>query len=499
MAGETATTGPSGAGRNSRTDMISMLTQLAPQLFGTGKQTTTTTGGKNITPEQLQALIGNMMSSNNGLASVLMPQRQAGLYNSPVNTLLAQQLTSRIAGDAAAQSTQETKTITQQTGASPAGKLLGTGLALLQGGTMAKSAWQNKDKIAAVAKDPAGALKELLGIGTTSENIPAGLEAVANTTADPLGAMYTMTGGFSDASSYVPQMDLSGLSAGMSYAPDSVLGQLLGGDGANAFEALLAPEAVKNLGAGAFEAGDTVLNISGGSDVADAVAGAGSSATDWIANTPGSEAADYLTAEGFGDVGMELADVGSSAASGIPYLNIGANLLDGNWDWGDTGSAIGSYFGGPIGAWVGSTIGEPVGEVVEGIGGAVGDALEGVGDFISDLGGGCFLTTACMVALSTEFKDDCRELEAMRAMRDGYMQTLDEGPQLIKEYYRNAPSYVAWINAREDAEDVWKHLYNDYIMPSVIAYEKQHFHKSYETYVRMVKEVERLVHEEEGV
>lgn len=483
----TATAGVSGAGRNSRNDLVSMITQLAPTLFGTGKTTVSETSGKNITPEQLQALIGNMMSSNSGLASVLMPQRQAGLYNSNVNSLLAQQLTSRIAGEAADKSTMTTKTATQRTAASPAAGPLGTVLGLIQGGSMLKKGWDNKDAIAKFAKDPVDGIKTLLGIDGAdfgpdiSLANPAALDAA----------------GF-----FGPASDLASTAAGISgssmaaFGPDTVSAlQSLGGSfdlganmpGADAFQSLLSPEAVKNLGAGAFDMGDTVLNISGGSDAASAAAEyLGVNAAD-----VGAEAGmDYLAAEGLSDAGMDLASVGTDAASmGIPYVTIarGASML------------AEELFGNNVLTNSFEAVMEPVNEIVGGVISAGEDIIEGAGDFISDIGGGCFLTTACMVALAPEFKDDCRELEAMRAMRDGYMQTLDEGPQLIKEYYRNAPSYVMWINAREDAEDVWKHLYNDYILPAVVAYEKQHFHKSYETYVRMVKEVERLVHEEEGV
>lgn len=61
---------------------------------------------------------------------------------------------------------------------------------------------------------------------------------------------------------------------------------------------------------------------------------------------------------------------------------------------------------------------------------------------------GCYLTTACMRALSQSFNDDCHELGTLRAFRDAYVK--ERHPEAVEEYYRVAPKIVAAISQRED-------------------------------------------------
>lgn len=45
--------------------------------------------------------------------------------------------------------------------------------------------------------------------------------------------------------------------------------------------------------------------------------------------------------------------------------------------------------------------------------------------------------------------DDCHELTALRAFRDGYMSAIPGGADDIKEYYRCAPAIVAAIYSKK--------------------------------------------------
>jgi len=54
---------------------------------------------------------------------------------------------------------------------------------------------------------------------------------------------------------------------------------------------------------------------------------------------------------------------------------------------------------------------------------------------------GCFLTTACVE--HARLPDNCRELQAMRALRDCYLRHLPRGKAMIEEYYSVAPVIVA--------------------------------------------------------
>jgi hypothetical protein len=60
-------------------------------------------------------------------------------------------------------------------------------------------------------------------------------------------------------------------------------------------------------------------------------------------------------------------------------------------------------------------------------------------------GGGCFLTTACVKHAG--LADDCRELQVLRALRDGYVAKLPDGPALISQYYEMAPRILRRISA----------------------------------------------------
>jgi hypothetical protein len=71
--------------------------------------------------------------------------------------------------------------------------------------------------------------------------------------------------------------------------------------------------------------------------------------------------------------------------------------------------------------------------------------------------GPCYITTACVTARG--LPDDCEELTALRAFRDGYMRSQADGPALIAEYYRRAPAIVAAIQARDDAAAIFDRLF----------------------------------------
>lgn len=72
-------------------------------------------------------------------------------------------------------------------------------------------------------------------------------------------------------------------------------------------------------------------------------------------------------------------------------------------------------------------------------------------------GGGCIFTSACCSYLG--LPDDCDELSTLRKYRDGYMRSLQNGKELIEEYYRIAPPIVKIIDSREDRDGIYKSIY----------------------------------------
>ncbi|MBR3315934.1 MAG: hypothetical protein IKG18_17575 [Atopobiaceae bacterium] len=71
--------------------------------------------------------------------------------------------------------------------------------------------------------------------------------------------------------------------------------------------------------------------------------------------------------------------------------------------------------------------------------------------------GGCYLTTACCEY--RHLPDDCRELTAMRRLRDEYLSRSGEGRRLVADYYRTAPTIVARIDASPERDVLYDYIY----------------------------------------
>lgn len=80
--------------------------------------------------------------------------------------------------------------------------------------------------------------------------------------------------------------------------------------------------------------------------------------------------------------------------------------------------------------------------------------------------GGCFLTTACEVALEDEFLDDGIELSTLRLHRD---RLAEERPALrddVEDYYAHAPQIVQKINENDDAAGIYQWIFDNMVVPT---------------------------------
>ena len=77
----------------------------------------------------------------------------------------------------------------------------------------------------------------------------------------------------------------------------------------------------------------------------------------------------------------------------------------------------------------------------------------------------CYLTCACTYARG--LPDDCAELTALRAFRDGYLRSAPGGEADVAEYYASAPSIVEAVNERSDASAIWNTVYEALILPCI--------------------------------
>ncbi|HET9984000.1 MAG TPA: CFI-box-CTERM domain-containing protein [Longimicrobiales bacterium] len=76
----------------------------------------------------------------------------------------------------------------------------------------------------------------------------------------------------------------------------------------------------------------------------------------------------------------------------------------------------------------------------------------------------CYITTAVCEALG--LPDDCETLALLRAFRDTVLARTEDGRQEIAQYYTTAPAIVAAIDARPDAERVYRALMETVIAPA---------------------------------
>lgn len=75
----------------------------------------------------------------------------------------------------------------------------------------------------------------------------------------------------------------------------------------------------------------------------------------------------------------------------------------------------------------------------------------------------CYITTA--VCESMGKPDDCHELKEFRNFRDSYLMETKEGQRLVEEYYEIAPGIVMLINMQDNAEEIYRKIYQDYLVP----------------------------------
>ena len=111
------------------------------------------------------------------------------------------------------------------------------------------------------------------------------------------------------------------------------------------------------------------------------------------------------------------------------------------------------------------------------------------GGFRKKFLGLCFITTA--VCQSRGLPDDCAELTAFRAFRDGYLRTCPDGAALIDEYYNIAPGIVACIDVCGDRDARYDAIRADYLAPCYRDLQAGKLEDCKNRYVRMVRALEK--------
>lgn len=99
---------------------------------------------------------------------------------------------------------------------------------------------------------------------------------------------------------------------------------------------------------------------------------------------------------------------------------------------------------------------------------------------------GCYLTSACVEQKG--LPDDCYELTTLRAFRDQYISKLNDGQNLIDQYYATAPLIVSKINSLPNKDEIYDRLY-EHIQKCIFEIEHQNFSTALNLYKDMVEKL----------
>lgn len=102
--------------------------------------------------------------------------------------------------------------------------------------------------------------------------------------------------------------------------------------------------------------------------------------------------------------------------------------------------------------------------------------------------GGCYLTTACVVA--KKLPDDCEELSILRWFRDNYLRNQVNGEADIKHYYEVAPKIVGKIEKTSNAKERFERLYQDLVLPCVAYIKSGKYEEAYKLYKKTTLSLE---------
>lgn len=99
----------------------------------------------------------------------------------------------------------------------------------------------------------------------------------------------------------------------------------------------------------------------------------------------------------------------------------------------------------------------------------------------------CYVTTA--VCRSMNKPEDCYELNLLKAYRDDYLLKTEKGEELVREYYDIAPTIVKRIEKKENADEAYRQIWEEYLKPCIYFIEQGDNSSCSERYIKMVEEL----------
>ena len=101
----------------------------------------------------------------------------------------------------------------------------------------------------------------------------------------------------------------------------------------------------------------------------------------------------------------------------------------------------------------------------------------------------CFITTAVCRSLGRQ--DDCEELNTFRAFRDSYMMQTPERAEDVRHYYEIAPAIVEAIDARSDAEEIYRQIWEEDLSVCFAAIREGRYDEAHRRYREMTERLEQ--------
>jgi len=85
--------------------------------------------------------------------------------------------------------------------------------------------------------------------------------------------------------------------------------------------------------------------------------------------------------------------------------------------------------------------------------------------------GGCHITKATMngMGMDDQAVEQSEPLNVLRWFRDNVMSATPQGKMLVNQYYMMAPDVVEAVDSRPDAQEVYRHIFGQFIAPAVEA------------------------------
>jgi len=99
----------------------------------------------------------------------------------------------------------------------------------------------------------------------------------------------------------------------------------------------------------------------------------------------------------------------------------------------------------------------------------------------------CYITTAVCESLNKP--DDCYELTLLRSYRDEYLMQSEEGEKIVQEYYNIAPTIVKHIGRADNAQEIYKNIYDRYLSSCIQLIEADQMEECRSLYSDMVKDL----------